>query len=232
MEIAYEVLQERIDEIQSYLDFLYALDSANKSGAPMVRPDQYHILIANTFVLMYNMIEATVIQSVKCLEEVISSDKECPKNLSQKLKDEWISNFLGTNEPLNHRKRLRRGLNFYEHIIGAQPLTLVISTGSGGNWDDEEIYRLAKRLGIDLSSIPPSVYACIKNKLYDEMGCLKFIVRKRNKLAHGEISFSECGREEELTKIKKIFIDTSQYLKAVVSSFDIFSRQRQFLTTG
>lgn len=229
MNVAHEVLRERVDEIHNYIELLERLDNANKAGSSQVTPVQYHILIANAFVLMYNMVEATIVQSIKSLEVIISSNNDCPRYLSQKLKEEWISNFLGTKEPLAHEKRLKKGLDFYNHITSEASTVISITKGGGGNWDDEEIYRLTNRLGININLVPRLINANVKRKLYDDMGCMKFIVQKRNKLAHGEISFSECGRDEDIYKIKKIFDDTSKYLHAVVALFETFSSEKYFI---
>lgn len=230
MDIARDVLQDRIDEIKSYIDLLEKLDLSNKDGRPIVSTEQFHILMANVFVLMYNMVEATIIQSIKRLEEIISQDSECPLCLSDKIKTEWISNFLGTKEQLTPEKRLIKGKAFYEHIVSDDSTSLVFSKGGGGNWDDEEIYRFSEKIGIDLKQIPRAITSKVKSPRENELGCMKFIVKNRNKLAHGEISFSECGRDKDLSRIKEIFNDTSQYLKAVVNLFDVFLVQRQFVS--
>lgn len=231
MDIARDVLQDRIDEIQDYINLIESLDAANKNGKSSVTPGQYHILIANTFVLMYNMIEATITQSIKRLEEIISQNKDCPHGLSDKIFSEWIATFLGTKEQLSHEKRLTRGKKFYQHVISNSKTELSLNRSGGGNWDDEEIHRFSERIGIDPRSIPLPVLQNVKKVREDDLGCMKFIVRNRNKLAHGEISFSECGKDKDIGRIKEIFCDTSQYLSAVVDLFEDFLEQRHFIAS-
>lgn len=229
MDIARDVLNDRINEIQVYINLLDTFDKANRDGSSIVSTEQYHILMANTFVLMYNMIEAAVTQSLRRLGEIISQDSGCPRCLSDKIVSEWIASHLGTKEQLNPESRLERGKGFYKHVLSGAPSSLAFNKGGGGNWDDEEIFRFSEKLGINLRSIPRHIASKIKRKREDDLGCMKFIVRNRNKLAHGEISFSECGKDKNLARIKEIFSDTSQYLKAMIDLFDDFAAQRMFI---
>lgn len=229
MNIARDVLNDRINEIQIYVDLLEKFDRANRDGNSIVSTEQYHILMANTFVLMYNMIEATVTQLIRRLGEIISQNSECPRCLTDKIISEWIASHLGTKEQLSPDSRLEKGKEFYRHVLSDSGTSLVFSKGGGGNWDDEEIFRFSEKLGINLRLIPRHIATKIKKQREDDLGCMKFIVRNRNKLAHGEISFSECGKDKDVSRIKEIFTDTSQYLKAMIDLFDQFARQRMFI---
>lgn len=229
MDIARDVLNDRVHEITIYIDMLDAFDKANRDGKSIVSTEQYHILMANAFVLMYNMIEATVTQCIRRLGEIISQDSECPRCLSDKIISEWIANQLGTKEQLNPESRLEKGKAFYRHVVSSAQSNLVFNKGGGGNWDDEEIFRFSERLGINLRAIPRHIATKIKKQREDDLGCMKFIVRNRNKLAHGEISFSECGRDKGIARIKEIFTDTSQYLKAMIDLFEDFATRRMFI---
>lgn len=235
MQLAKDTLKGKVKEINMYLDFLINLDKKIQLDKELrsenfkLAPIQHHILIANTFILIYNMVEGVIMQSIHDLENEISKNSECPRQLSTKIKEEWISIVLGITKTIPPEERLKKGVGFYNQIISDEPFKIRLVTFGGGNWNYKNINKLMEKLGIDTKNFPKDIIENVKNQVYNEKGCLDYLVDIRNKLAHGEYSFSECGKSKTTSEIKDIFNFTKEYLETVINAFDVFLKEKKFI---
>ena len=229
--------QERLAEIDAYLDLLSGLEAQIQEGpprlgvaGPTVTTTQQRILYSSVYLQLYNLIEATI---TKCIDAVCSAisqdDRWHPRDLSQDLKREWVRYIARTHVELNYENRLIHSLELCEHLLRTLPISdIKIERGGGGNWDDEEIYRFATRLGCALAISKESNEA-IKRPFKNDLGALALIVKLRNDLAHGSISFVECGDEVTAGELKELKSKTARYLEEVVRSFSDFIVSHAFL---
>jgi hypothetical protein len=94
----------------------------------------------------------------------------------------------------------------------------VVEKGGGGNWDDEAIEHIVRRLGFALQ-VRPEVYSAVKRKFRDDLGCLQLVKKFRNQLAHGSISFEQCGENVTVGELRDMTNRTVSYLSDVVAAF-------------
>ena len=142
-----------------------------------------------------------------------------PGHLSDSLRREWVKFMAGTHTELNYENRLESALKLCDHLIKTLPIsTFEIKKGSGGNWDDNAIRKMSERLGFRLS-ISPDVYTGVRRPFRDGKGSLEFIKHLRNELAHGSLSFAECGQEVTVSDLRELTNRTSLYLREVVNCF-------------
>jgi hypothetical protein len=73
------------------------------------------------------------------------------------------------------------------------------------------------------------VYQGIKRKIRDEKGALALIAALRNNLAHGSLSFAECGEGVLVEELRDLRDRTSLYLGEVVDAFESWIASYQFL---
>jgi len=97
-----EDFEKRKREIEEYFDFLLLLDDIenstisyhstrqNISKQTRLSNELQKIIIANSFLLLYNLIEATIRNSIKEIFSVIRSSNITYGELSDKLKKIWI----------------------------------------------------------------------------------------------------------------------------------------------
>lgn len=228
MEYAYDVFKDRREDIEEYFDFLTKMERSINEGAKHITASQYHVLLASGYVMVYNMVEATVIKAIEEIEREIASHSDCPFHLAAKLKDEWLTIFFSIDAP-TIGERLGKARKVYELLREQQPLAVSIYKKSNMNWDDERIGKLAKKFGLDMQSIPPKVVADAKKIIKDNKGSLKHVLALRNKLAHGEISFNDCGKETNLEDIKTLYCVIVMYLEGVLEMFETFLVQKEYI---
>lgn len=236
MEILVEAFEERLQEIETYLDLLDALERQVRDGPPVlagapITSQQQKILYSSVYLQLYNLVEATV---TWCMDAVCSAAAKDgrwhPGDLSEPLRREWVRSAARTHMELNCENRLESAVQMCNALIDALPiLALTIERGRGGNWDDLEIQTIARRLGFDLR-ISPDIYTGVKQRIRDDKGSLALVRDLRNRLAHGSLSFAECGDGVTVPDLRDLKNRTARYLREVVSSFNTYIDEHIFLT--
>ena len=237
MEPISSAFNERCEEVDEYLEFLDTLESQTKAGPPRIKganksisARQIQMIYSSLYIQIYNLVESTV---TRCLEAVVtaaaSSGDRNPRDLTHDLRREWVRVIARTHVDLNADKRLDHAFGLCNDLINENKLKpFSIEKGGGGNWDDDEIQAISKRIVLDLK-VSPEIYEDIKKPIRNGLGPLKLVKKIRNQLAHGEISFSECAGNitvSELTQIKECAV---KYLKEVVALYDQFIESASFL---
>jgi hypothetical protein len=236
MEALGQAFEERSAEINSYLELLQGIEDEARNGPPrigeagtVITTQQQRILYSCVYLQLYNLVEATI---VRCLEGVtdsaLSSGAWLPGDLSHELRREWVRTTARTHIELNHENRLRHALDLCAHLVDALPVSGFKFEKSGGSWDDDEIEAIADRLGFDLR-LSVATRSNIKRPFRDDLGALRLVKKLRNKLAHGSISFVECGENHSVSELRDLTTKTAAYLREVVAAFDNFIVTHAFL---
>lgn len=217
--------EERLQEIETYLDLLEALERQVQEGFPKIggvaiTSQQQKILYSSVYLQLYNLVEATV---TWCVDAVCAAaahgGRWKPADLSDALRREWVRYMARTHVDLNHENRLECAVTLCDSLIQALPvLAWSVEKGRGGNWDEDEIKTIARRLGFDLQ-ISKEVYTGIKRPIRDDKGSLALVRDLRNRLAHGSLSFSECGAGVTVPDLRNLKERTADYLREVVAAF-------------
>lgn len=228
----------RLSEIHSFLDLITSIDEAVKSGSPniggtsgsTITTEQQRILYSCVYLQLYNLVESTIIN---CLEEVTKSSMiespNLPGNLNENLRREWVRFLARTHTEMGADKRLESALTLCNHLVSSLPVgQFDIDRGGGGNWDDVHIENMAKRLGFRIK-LSQAIRVAIKQPIRDDLGPLRLIVSLRNKLAHGSISFSECGQNDTAKELIGISEKVASYLRTVVTSFSNYLISQEYL---
>ncbi|WP_243107006.1 MAE_28990/MAE_18760 family HEPN-like nuclease [Actinomyces lilanjuaniae] len=124
---------------------------------------------------------------------------------------------------LGPKRRLEAALGMCEQLLDQVPVKgFKIDPGGGGNWDDVSIKELCERVGCRLV-ISRDVSQAAKRHIRDNMGALKLVKDRRNRLAHGSLSFVECcGETVTVGELKEVADAVSDYLREAVGCFDSF----------
>ena len=237
MEALGTAFEERLAEIESYLVFLEGIEVEARSGPPrlgatgvLITTQQQRILYSGIFLQLYNLVEATV---VRCLDGVTEAALNVgawlPGDLTSELRREWVRVVARTHVEMNYENRLENALILCQHLVGALPvLGFKVEKGGGGNWDDEAIENIASRLGFNLQ-VTEATYSAIKRPFRDDLGPLQLVKKLRNSLAHGNISFAECGENLTVGELRDLANRTAIYLREVVSAFRAYIDGHQFV---
>jgi hypothetical protein len=229
--------EDRLQEIEVYLELLDALEQQIQDGpprigetGPIITVQQQRILYSSVYLQLYNLVESTV---TRCIEAISSAATQGgrwqPSDLTAELRREWVRFTARTHVDLNYDNRLIAALHLCNHLLESLPISdLTVEKGGGGNWDDIEIQTISGRLGLTLR-LSREVYNGVRRPFRDDKGPLAFIKSLRNSLAHGSLSFVECGEgvtAQDLRALKEL---TAQYLREVVVLFKTYIDEYAFL---
>lgn len=228
---------ERLEEVEAYLDMLRILEQAAQSGRPRFRDidqpitvKQQKILYSSVYLQLYNLVESTMTSCVDAIAQAATIDPRWQAgDLSPELRKEWVRFTAKTHTELTPKNRLDHALELCQHLVSELPISsFSIEKSGGGNWDDDAIEKISKRLGLNLQVSQP-VKSNIKRRLKDDLGPLGLVKKFRNQLAHGSISFSECAEEDTVAWLVDIKDKTASYLREVVTHFDSYIETHKYL---
>lgn len=230
---------ERLEEIHTHLAFLGEIERVSQDGPPRLQPSgtlittaEQKILYSTVYLQLYNLVEATISRSLAAVVEAAAATGQWkPVDLSEALRGEWIRSTAQTHVDLNAAHRLERAIAMVDVVAQSLPLgPFKIEKGGGGNWDDETIFEMSKRIGCKLA-ISRAVNKSAKEEIRDGMGPMKLVCNRRNKLAHGEISFVDCADGVTVSELRRTVEAVGRYLEAVARAFDRYIAELQFLHT-
>ncbi|MGV0379995.1 MAE_28990/MAE_18760 family HEPN-like nuclease [Corynebacterium lehmanniae] len=217
---------ERYSEVETYLDLLKGLEDETRHGVPRlaktgttISPQQTKILTSNLYLQLYNLVEATVTRCLQAITAEIQVQGIAPIELSLELRREWTRAVARTHEELGPEKRLKAALKLSDQLVDQLAVAkFEIDPGGGGNWDDKAIEELFSRLGAE-PIFSADAKTSVKRHVRDDLGSLALVKNRRNGLAHGSLSFVECGGEMQYDDMESLTLAIGNYLDEVVESF-------------
>lgn len=219
--------KERLAEVVAYLDLLKGLEQAAQQGRPKLQgsdiyitTDHQRILYSSLYLQLYNLVEATV---SRCVESVAAVAREGgqwrPADLNESLRQEWVRAIARTHIVLNPERRLESAVAMCSYLIEQLPVgDLEIEAGGGGNWDEDAILKIGNRVGCDIT-ISQATNTAARYRMRDELGPMKLVKNRRNRLAHGSLSFVECADGVSVAELEQMVDAVGSYLTEVVNCF-------------
>ena len=230
-----ENFDERLEEIEAYLSLLDSLERALQQGPPQlggtpITSLQQRILYSSVYLQLYNLVEATITWSIDAIcNASVSGHRWRVSDLSSNLRREWVKAKARTHIELSEDKRLNHAVELADFLIEAGPISAwAVEKGRRGNWDEDEIRTMTNRLGCDIQ-ISAEVYSAIKRPIRDDKGALVLVKDLRNRLAHGSLSFAECGDGITVADLRMLADRTFRYLREVVEGVKAFIDSYAFL---
>src|ERR1700733_16261084 len=126
-----DFFEERLAEINSYLDFLGTVETAVGAGTPQligaaatITTSQQKILYSSVYLQLYNLVEATVSRCIKAVTDAATSGLSRYKaaDLNASLRQEWVRVAARTHVALTPENRLKSAVAMCEHLIGQLPV--------------------------------------------------------------------------------------------------------------
>jgi hypothetical protein len=213
-----DIYDARVAEIDFYYNALGQLDeelvqSFGSSVAPVEKYKQDNflkILKANALLMIYNLVESTVLNGIEEIYDKLKVNGAAYSSVRKEIQDIWFSYKFGqVYQPEAHFKSYKnKALEIVNAIMLGETIELNRKALSfEGNLDADEIRKVCNDHGIDFK--PDS--ACRGGER------LKDVKTKRNELAHGTVSFAECGREYTLTDLLQIKEQTYVFLTGLLA---------------
>lgn len=237
MEDLLDAFNERMAEVDAYIDFLFVLETQAQRGPPKIEgaehpisTQQQKILYSSVYLQLYNLIESTMTRCIEAVAQAANENEDWkPSDLCEALRKEWVRYIARTHTELSHDNRLVSALEMCKTLVDALPVkNFTIEKGGGGNWDDSAIEAISKRLGFQLV-VSEAVYAAVKRRVKNDLGALSLVKNLRNQLAHGSISFAQCAEDVTVNQLNELKEMTCNYLKEVVQQFGSYVDRFEFL---
>jgi hypothetical protein len=208
----------RVREIDGYFKLLHSIINEdamlffpNKGSHKYKRIDDELIKVmkANCFLLLYNLIESSIKLSITEIYDSITLKTKKYDDVKDEIRKIWISE--------NYKNFKEKGTDFIFdtiHSITEDIIDIKFKPEKviSGNIDGLKIREFSENLGFSNST-----HHLAKNGVK-----LHQVKKQRNDLAHGAVSFSQCGREytyEDLLEIKKQVII---YLRGIINNIKTY----------
>jgi MAE_28990/MAE_18760-like HEPN len=214
---------DRVTEIDLYYSLL---SNIIKREAQLIFPNEgdirenlnvrvSSILKSSANLQLYNLVESTV---SNCLVEIhgsFTNDSLQYSNLSDDIQKLWVEFHYDYFKKTSNEKDVLHNLKILidTWVMNSLPINLTYKEftkyNQGGNFsgnlDYKEIRKLSEKYGIDFD------LRC------DEIGSVKY---RRNKLAHGEVSFEEQGRSDTIEYMIVLKDKTVDFLTKFIQAVD------------
>ena len=208
---------KRLQEIELYFSTLSLLDEGtctiscvdilNREKTLEIDEDLSKILKANGALLLYNLIEATIRNSIEAIISALNSSNVTFRELTDDLRKLWINQEFKTLDKDSILDLSKKILE--DEMLSLQSECIKIS----GNIDARKIREIAERFGCE--QVPHGEG-------------LVTIKDKRNKLAHGEFTFTEIGKNYTVGDIIQLKEETKSYLSQVLTKTQNYIANQNF----
>ncbi|MCX7220859.1 MAG: MAE_28990/MAE_18760 family HEPN-like nuclease [Burkholderiales bacterium] len=173
-------------------------------------------ILKSTFILLlYNMIESTMSMIFERIHERLSSEHYV--DLSPQLKSVWVEFFFEKSSPTNYKSHLDKTLAKTLEFPNLEVFTKRVKLFSG-NLDSGKLHGLLTKYGVGILATEG------KEKLV-------FIKNKRNKVAHGEESFTDSCRHLTHTELLENRNSVFLALDSIVEQADDYLSNRKYSIT-
>lgn len=223
MEIRNEFEKRKI-EIELYLEILKTvnfdkpkLSAYNAVEAKnvdlLIDSEKIKILTANSYLLIYNLVESTIYNSIVSIFDSITDKGVRYFEMIKEVQKYWLNNLY--KHDINKKKEtiidtfMNIAIQIFDNTINLASNEI----NYGGSLDAFTIFETAKSMKIEISNL---------HRIYDKNLhglILVDIKKKRNWLAHGEKSFSEVGNNVSYSEIedakKTVVIFLEEYINSV-----------------
>lgn len=206
------IFEERKGEVKEFLLFLDLL--INKQPSLTLEGENItiersltNILKAQGYLILYNLVESTVANAVSSIHHNLFTKnitfEELPNTLQSKILKQFCKEGASSIIPMNSMSSLSN-----EIIRKSYNKKSLFS----GNVDRKFVTELSREYGFE-----------IQDTDYDITGHGNFITmvkQQRNELAHGNISFTECGRNTSTDELLKAFDQIPNFLESLIKNIE------------
>lgn len=214
------IFEERKKEIEFYYSVLVDIDSKGKDVVNTIDNRLFFRIMKSNFLLMlYNVVEATVTTGMLEIYEQLKNDGCTYPSLITEMQNIWRDYkikevYLSSSQLKSYINRVE---NIVNSIINETPIIFNKNMlDINGNLNAKRIKEICDKHRIR--------YRVIN----DEMK-LEKVRKKRNSLAHGDESFSDCARDITIVDLEELKDTIYQFLTGIVIGMKKYYDEKQYL---
>lgn len=231
---SYQNFITRLDEVREYVNYVLlianmsspALSDINSSSLHQstISRDLQKTLRASTYLLLYNLMESTMSEAINAIHKTIKDEQRDILDLSEKLHRVILTSFQRglTESKIGEYAKTNQDIRNNLLDLGYDKQRLF-----SGNIDCVIIDDYCKRYGFQ-------AYVYREDgttPLQWDPEIIKNIKKKRNDLAHGSVSFAECGQNIVIDTIHNNLENVYAVLMAVFNGLNYFLETKRYLRT-
>jgi hypothetical protein len=221
MHLIKEELRTRADEISEFLELIKFLEEVEIiTGEPensrVITLSLKNTLKGQVFLLLYNLIEATMRESIGYIQYVLTERKISFNQLRAELRKEILKRAKSKDVGLDELWK-ETASDISRQLLAA---TFEKKKIFSGNINHKEICEQAKIYGFKTET----EYTETKHG-----NSLEIIKDKRNNLAHGNSSFSEIGKHYSIQDIENFVNEVINYLESITTHITDYLSQQGYL---
>lgn len=230
MQTVLDEFDKRVAEIDRFFALLKALeDPALKLCFPTltnrrsrrIDPEWPSILRAAAFLMIYNLVESAIRDAFNFLYDKIKSEKQSCETLREEFRQLWIEQaHRGIDSFSASQKTYKdKAQELVEDVVKKVTISmdgrrLPIS----GNLDGPAVIEVCKRHGMTYK-----IHKAAQNGWR-----LTTVKTQRNALAHGNVSFVECGRQFSTPELESIKNQAFKFVRSVLTNVRRFAERRKY----
>ncbi|MED0686109.1 MAE_28990/MAE_18760 family HEPN-like nuclease [Anoxybacillus ayderensis] len=200
------------DSIEKYFEFLNSIVTNVKT---------FKILKSTVFLLLYNLVESTVSNSLYLIHWSISEKNIRYDQLSHCLQKSYMEYFLKNQGFKNVNEIQKKKLiDFFDQYFRLEKHIVQFSYGNfvsiSGNIDNKKVNEIGEIYGFKMD----------RGRREEE---LLFVKEMRNSLGHGNISFSECSKDIVIGELFRIKNEVVGYLECYLNTIENYINERRYL---
>jgi MAE_28990/MAE_18760-like HEPN len=176
--------------------------------------DFKHIILANGFLLLYNLVESTFSNAIEAIYKTMLAEGCRYDAIQPNIQKEIIDN---VRKNLNTNSFVETVHDIASDILNHYPTPRQLFSG---NVDQIEIKRFAQKYGFSFHT----------DAMTTRNGePLKTIKNRRNDLAHGFISFKHCGQDRTFSEMENMKNQSLLYIEQILNNMDTFLKNKDYL---
>lgn len=205
----------RRDQVLHYLDAVGRAEKGLRRSQKAEDVARVNVLRAGTFLILYNLVEASLRASIEAIHDAIVSQAIPFQQLRESIRRDVMRSFKTRLDPDIQK-------NMVDVPVELVAVALDVTAGYpfSGNVDAKKVREVADIYGFQIIANPS-----------DRNGAdLLTIKTARNDLAHGLKTYEEVGRDYTTSDIKELSTRALGYVEAVLRGVDGFLAARDFNT--
>lgn len=224
--LLFQDFNERSKEVSQYFIFLKNLEQESiklrmegRGGNPKIKeiaPDLLRTLKASGFLLLYNLVEATMRNAIEAIFDELKNEGISYDLIRPELKKIVLKNLK--KRKLNDIHLSIAGISIDIITVGFDNQDLF-----SGNIDARKIKDTAIEYGFS--------YLTDARKTGNGFDLLS-VKTNRNDLAHGFKSFTEVGRDKTADELLVIKSRVIRYLRQILQNIEIYLKNKEYLDTS
>ena len=218
--------ESKVNEIDEYFLFISTTTHLERdfdeTKIVKVSKTVQDVLKANLFLLLYNLVESSFKKSLESICIQITNDEITYIKVIPEIRKIWINkqykNFESTCVIPREMKKSEFIMDKIDNIA-QDIIDIKFDNELSGNVTTKQIKDLITQYGLQ------------SNEILEKAANSLFIIKtKRNNLAHGNESFSECGRDYTLEKLEEIKNESVEYMRFILSHIKEFLENKKYLS--